>query len=174
VPALGDVGAFTLDDLRRRGFVGFDSVRELTEGVGDLPATPGVYAVVRVTATGPRFLADSPASWFKGKDPTVTVERLNDEWVAGAQTVYIGSGCNLAQRVGLLIAFSNAGATTSIFHWGGRLLWQLEDSQDLLVGWMSEPTGLSSTERDLVDEFVTRFGRMPYANLKRPPIRECP
>ncbi len=100
------------------------------------------------------------------------VERLQQEWVAGAQTLYIGSAKDLQDRIGLLIEFSDAGPDKSVFHRGGRLLWQVEGSDDFEVAW--KPTRSDEfrpLERKLVDEFAEIWGRMPFANLRRPPGR---
>lgn len=56
----------------------------------DVPREPGVYVVVRKTDDPPRFLNDSPAGHFKGRNPTVPVSELDSLWIPGAQIVYIG------------------------------------------------------------------------------------
>lgn len=159
-------------DLRARSFDGFVTVAELASRPERVPSGPGVYAVLREATGPPRFLPRSPASWWKGKDPTVPVEQLEEEWVEGAALLYIGSGGDLRTRVGELVEFSQTGPGRSVRHWGGRLLWQVEGSQAFLVAWKATaPTCFQSTERDLVDEFTRAFGRMPFANLRRPPGR---
>lgn len=165
------MAAFDVEDLRARGFQGFATVGQLADDIAVVPPGPGLYAVALQTGETPVFLEQSPASWFKGKDPTVPVQRLAREWVPDAETLYIGSSIGLRDRIELLIRFSNAGRGASVFHWGGRLLWQLGNAQDLLVSWLSTSSGIGSAERDLVDEFVAAYGRLPFANLKRPPVR---
>lgn len=165
------IGRFDITDLRSRGFEGFIRVRDLMPYLHQVSASLGVYVVVRPLAGLPKFLDASPASWFKREDPTVPVGRLQAEWVPDAQTLYIGSAANLRERIGLLVEFSRAGPERSVFHRGGRLLWQLADAQDLLVAWRVEPKGIGTVERDLVDEFAGIYGRYPFGNLKRPPIR---
>jgi hypothetical protein len=154
---------FDIADLRKRGFVGFVSVAQLAS---EPPPESGVYAVVREATNAPRFLDRSPASWFKGQDPTVSIERLDAEWVADAQTLYLGKASSLSERIGLLVEFSNAGRDRSVFHKGGRLLWQLEDGQELLVAWRVEPD-FEGVEADLQGEFIDTYGRLPFANLRR-------
>lgn len=166
------ISSFDIADLRSRGFEGFIRVHDFTPDPQQVPTSPGVYAVVRPSADPPKFLDASPASWFKREDPTVALERLQAEFVPGVQTLYIGSAANLRERIGLLVEFSRAGPEKSVFHRGGRLLWQIEDAQDLLVAWRVEPEGIGTVERDLVDEFEDIYGRYPFGNLKRPPIRE--
>jgi hypothetical protein len=128
-----------------------------------------VYVVLRESTGPPLFLARSPASWFKGKDPTVPVERLKQEWVEGASPLYVGTSSNLRERLAELAEFSQAGRGRSVRHWGGRMLWQVEGSVDFLVAWKpTAPTCYRTTERDLIDEFVDTYGRLPFANLVRP------
>jgi len=166
------VAAFDLQDLQDRGFSGFVPVRDLDPDPRTVPSATGVYVVVRQSPSPPRFLDQSPGSWFKHKDPTVPVSELEKNWIPGAETLYIGSGTDLRDRIGLLVEFSRAGRNKSVFHWGGRLLWQLADGQDLLVAWRIGPDGIGSTERDLVDEFKDAHGGYPFANLRRPPVRD--
>jgi hypothetical protein len=87
---------FDVPDLRRRGFVGFVPVEQLDDEPLQVPGSSGVYAVVREASDAPRFLKRSDAGWWKGKDPTVPVERLAAEWVAGVQTVCLGDATSLA------------------------------------------------------------------------------
>jgi hypothetical protein len=54
----------------------------------------------------------------------------------------------------------------SVRHYGGRLLWQLEDCQALLVAWKVEPYS-TAPEYDLLEEFIVAHGKLPFANLKR-------
>jgi hypothetical protein len=51
-------------------------------------------------------------------------------------------------------------------HWGGRLLWQVERCENLLVAWLLAPN-FAELESKLIDEFVGQYGRLPFANLKR-------
>jgi hypothetical protein len=48
----------------------------------------------------------------------------------------------------------------------GRYLWQLDQCETLLVAWKVEPD-FAGTETDLIEEFMDRFGSLPFANLKR-------
>jgi hypothetical protein len=58
-------------------------------------------------------------------------------------------------------------------HWGGRFLWQLASSDELLVAWRLE-RDFADAECDLIDEFRDVHGRLPYANLRRGSRTERP
>ncbi|WP_301372846.1 hypothetical protein [Streptomyces xanthophaeus] len=53
-------------------------------------------------------------------------------------------------------------------HWGGPYIWQLADSDALLVAW--RPTteeDAGEAEQDLIDEFEELHGgALPFANLR--------
>jgi hypothetical protein len=157
------VAPFDAEDLRRRGFVGFVPVSTLGSDPPEVPPNSGVYVVVRTEEGTPSFLDRGGGGWFKGKDPTVPPERLAREWVEDAQTLYVGKADSLRSRVGLLATFARG---EPVFHWGGRLLWQVERCEELLVAWRVEPY-FAALESDLIDEFLEAFGRLPFANLKR-------
>jgi hypothetical protein len=162
--------SFSIEGLERRGFTGFLAVCQLGPEPTAVPSHPGVYVVVRRSENPPEYLERSPGSWFKGKDPTVPISDLEQKWVFGATTLYIGSGLDLRARIGLLVAFSRGGQGSSIFHWGGRFLWQLADGQDLQVAWREvAPDSHKAEERALVDEFEEAHGALPFANLRKPP-----
>jgi hypothetical protein len=157
--------AFSISDLRERGFVGFVPVARLSDEPVQAPSDSGVYAIVCEAVETPRFLERSDAGWWKGKDPTVTLDRLAAEWVPGAQTLYLGDAGSLRERIGELAKFSRAHGE-NVRHWGGRLLWQVDGCQELLVAWKVEPYS-TALEHDLLAEFVGAYGRLPFANLKR-------
>lgn len=79
---------WTRAGLEADGFDGFVRFADLQRT--EVPAVPGVYLIVRQRGGAPEFLSSSPAGRFKGKDPSVTRERLEAEWVAGTDVVYIG------------------------------------------------------------------------------------
>lgn len=156
---------FDMDDLRGRGFVGFLPVARLGRPVPlELPATSGNYIVLRSSRDPPRCSSANEGGRWKRRNPTVPVERLRQEWVDGTTTLYIGRAASLRERVGELLRFSDGDASAR--HWGGRLLWQLAVPRELLLCWR-EDQDFARVETALLDEFVQRFGRLPFANLKR-------
>lgn len=49
---------------------------------------------------------------------------------------------------------------------GGRLIWQIQASDDLRVAWTTDFEPLAREAR-LIQAFVDEFGAMPFANLRR-------
>ena len=148
--------------LASLGFEGFVRWADLTRG--DLPAEGGVYVVLREAPATPKFLARSVGGHFKGKDPTVLPATLAAAWVGTSPVVYIGKATSLRAR---LWQYREFGLGKAIGHWGGRYIWQLPDSQSLVVAWRT--TGVqepSDVERELIANFVRDHGRRPFANLK--------
>jgi hypothetical protein len=127
-----------------------------------------VYVVLRASSGRPEFLAVGGGGWWKGNDPTVSIERLESRWVDGTPTLYIGKAKSLRDRVGELLRFSDGEA---VRHRGGRLLWQLGGAQDFLLGWREEPD-FGGVETDLIDEFLDHFGQLPFAKSR--PRSKCP
>jgi hypothetical protein len=166
------VEEFTRDGLAAAGFMGFQSFTQLREThCSQVPTNSGVYVVLREDANAPTFLLKSPGGWFKKKDPTLPVTKLEDKWVSGAHVVYIGRSSELRSR---LLDYGAFGLGSPVRHWGGRLIWQIPNSQQFTVAWqvINPPATPQSEERRLIDAFVSEYGHLPFANLNRPRSRE--
>ncbi|MFB7876090.1 hypothetical protein ACFC06_12610 [Nocardia sp. NPDC056064] len=147
------------------GFEGFVPFADLLKS--DVPTGLGVYVVTRPASAPPVFLPQSPAGWFKGKDPTVPVSELQTSWVPGESVIYIGkANAGVSGKRGMrkrLNEYRRHGAGQPVGHWGGRLIWQLTDSAELLVGWREE-SDARALEKAMIAEFVTMYGKRPFAN----------
>lgn len=152
----------TIEQLVRQGFQGFVPISVLRDGAHrELPSCSGVYAIVRQAETAPVFLERSPGGWFKGKDPTVSAYELKQKWVDASPVLYYGKANVLSRRIKQYLDF---GAGKPIGHWGGRLIWQVEASDEFEVAWMpcENPRGVESS---LIQAFLANHGKLPFANL---------
>jgi hypothetical protein len=154
--------AWSRASLVKHGFVGWVTFDALADELPAVSTGPGVYAVLRETLATPEFLSTNPGGRFKGRDPSVPDEALQANWVDGAPVAYIGKADNLRRR---LREFMRFGQGAPIGHWGGRLIWQLADSEDLLVAWAETPGRVArEVEAELLAAFRSVWGKPPFAN----------
>jgi len=157
----------TIDGLRGEAFDGFVTFEQLRKDANAVPLTGGVYIVARQASDPPAFLAESCGGHFKGRNPTELVDALESKWVPDAEVLYIGKGDVLRRRVKQYASF---GAGRPIGHWGGRYIWQLPDSDQLIVAWKA--CDVDETPGYLEGRLATRFkqiyGRLPFANIVDP------
>jgi hypothetical protein len=158
--------SFQRTDLESAGFVGWRTWEKLREtDFSEVPSAPAAYVVYRPSTGEPSLLATNPGGRFKDQDPSVTVEMLRAKWVPDSLVVYIGKADVASRR---LKQFARFGAGEPVGHWGGRYLWQLADSADLLVAWHA--IAWSEAARDYEKRLLARFaelhaGARPFANL---------
>lgn len=166
LPLLPLPGSFLRAGLEAVGFVGWMTWAELrAHDLAVVPCAAAAYVVYRPSAHGPVFLDANPGGRFKGRDPTVAVDTLQARWVPGAHVVYIGKADDARRR---LRQFARFGAGDPIGHWGGRYIWQLADSDELLVAWHT--VSWEESARDYEKRLLARFaelhnGARPFANL---------
>jgi len=159
----------SLERIRAAGFEGFHSIASLRGSLlAPVPETPGIYLILRDAEQTPRFLSKSPAGKFKKRDPTLPLAELRAAWLPSSTVLYIGKAGGLLTRATLrsrLRAYLRHGAGASAAHWGGRAIWQLADSSELLVAWRFEAGQRTrDTERALIGEFLKEYHRRPFAN----------
>jgi hypothetical protein len=154
---------FTRDRLEAEGFLGWVTFDRLDGLLAvQIPAVGGVYVVMRVDEAPATYLEANPGGRFKGRDPSVSTEALEANWVAGAAVVYIGKANKLRRR---LREYKRFGQGVPIGHWGGRLIWQLAESAKLLVAWKETPDEApTAVESRLIEEFRSAHGKPPFAN----------
>jgi hypothetical protein len=158
--------SFSRIDLEALGFEGWCTWAALRKAhFAAVPAGPAVYVIYRAAAAAPSFLGVNPGGRFKDKDPSVPLDVLTSSWVPGAHVVYIGKA-DVADR--RLKQFARFGAGEPVGHWGGRYIWQLSDSDELLVAWheISWVEQARQYEKRLLDRFGELHGVVrPFANL---------
>ncbi|MBD3591117.1 MULTISPECIES: hypothetical protein [unclassified Bacteroides] len=157
--------------LKANGFTGFKTMQELMENNLCIPKEMGVYAVLRENKDSPTFLVHGTGGFFKGDNPNVSIETLQNEWVEDTDILYIGkaggteSNATLYSRLRQYLQF---GQEKAVGHKGGRYIWQLKDSRSLIVCWKvlvhEEPRNV---EREMIQAFKSdhQFKR-PFANLQ--------
>lgn len=107
-------------------------------GCSVIPNEMGVYVIVRESTVPPVFLERSIGGYFKGKDPTLPVDELRRNWISNMHVIYIGKAGGLSSAATLrsrLKQYMDFGCGKPIGHQGGRMIWQLADSDELIVGW---------------------------------------
>ncbi len=159
----------SLKEMKKEEFCGFVSVGELQEyNCEQVPKTPGVYFILH-ESNAPRFRKESIGGHFKGKNPTVDQKELFQNWVEDSKIVYIGkagSPTGSATLQSRLRQYMKFGQGKPIGHWGGRYIWQLENSSELIVTW--KPTnGVDprEIEKSQISSHKSTHGKRPFANL---------
>ena len=126
----------TIDDLKAAGFEGFIPVAQLQTDSTAIPRTAGVYMVVYTGENIPEFLSRGTGGFFKGKDPNVSITELETNWVENTCVVYIGKAGKLknckATIQSRLKQYLDFGAGKKSGHKGGRYIWQIKNSGNLL------------------------------------------
>lgn len=157
------------EEMKDAGFSGFKKMSELFEDSSTIPKVKGVYMVLNLSNKQPKFLEIGTGGHFKGKNPNVSLSELKSNWIKDSFVVYIGkagkegSKATLQSRLRQYLGFGKGG---NIGHWGGRLIWQLANSNELVVCWLPMPSGDPRVyESELLKTFVVKFGARPFANL---------
>ena len=161
---------FKKSDLKLYGFQGFVPVSNFkTKGCDIIPKKKGIYIVIREDMENVTFLEQSIGGFFKDKCPTVPIGELKNNWIENACVLYIGkaggaaSAATLFSRIRQYVRF---GMGAKVGHWGGRYIWQLKNSDSLLIAWkpldQEEPHLIESY---LIEKFANFYGKRPFANL---------
>lgn len=152
-------------------FSGFLTIQELMNNNDLIPSTKGVYMVLRNTTEAPCFLKIGTGGFFKEKDPNVSIEELQKNWIEDSPIMYIGkaggkkSNATLKSRLKQYLDF---GQKKKVGHKGGRYIWQLADAYSLVICWKElteeEPR---EVEKKMIQAFKDEHdGQRPFANLQ--------
>jgi hypothetical protein len=160
----------TKTDLKEIGFQGFVTIGSLFKNSSTIPNVKGVYMILYLSAAAPKFRTIGSGGHFKEKNPNVSLQLLQDNWVDKATIVYIGKAgsesgsATLQSRLKQYLSF---GQGKAVGHWGGRLIWQLPFAEDLIVCWKTTPQQEPSViESYLIGQFKEFYNKRPFANLK--------
>ena len=158
----------SIEGIRKSGFHGFLPISALqTSRCCEVPNEPGVYLILRPNSARPEFLVESVGGHFKRRNPTVLVDRLQENWVEDALILNIGKvGPRKATLKSRLWQYLRFGQGEAVGHWGGRYIWQLTQSCNLLVCWKITPVDPRKVEKALIEEFKTAHGKLPFANMQ--------
>lgn len=160
-----------VDGIVACGFEGGLTIRNLQSTCAAIPKKRGVYVVVRDSPSPPLFHPVSTGAHLKQRDPSVSIEILEERWAHNAVVLYIGKAGGEKQKTNLqgrIRSYVEYGQNKPRRHWGGRYIWQLVDFQELRVFWRvcesAEPSGVESA---LIREFEEIYNALPFANLRR-------
>ena len=122
---------------------------------------------MRLKDSEPEFLEQGTGGFFKKKEPrnpNVSIAELRDNWVPNEAIIYIGKATSLKSRLGSYLRFGGGKFAT---HWGGRYIWQLKDSRELLVCWKETDENPRVVEEEIIAQFKKEHGgKRPFANLQ--------
>ena len=79
-----------IGEIKKAGFTGFVSMKQLFLDSSVLPAIKGVYMVLNLDMNLHDFLPVGSGGYFKGKNPNVSISELKANWVENTIVVYIG------------------------------------------------------------------------------------
>jgi hypothetical protein len=159
-----------IDELKKIGFDGFKTMQELFVDSSVIPPLKGIYLILHLDRREPSYLKKGSGGYFKGKDPNVAVGELRIKWIEKTIVIYIGKAgsekgkSTLNSRLKQYLAF---GQGKNVGHWGGRHIWQITFSKDLVVCWRQFPNSdPRTTEKELIRDFKAQYnGLRPFANL---------
>lgn len=159
-----------IEQIKNAGFVGFKAMKDLFADSSTIPKIKGVYLVLNPT-NKVEFLTVGTCGHFKGENPNVSIAKLQENWIEKTIVLYIGKAGKAGSAVTLqsrLKQYFGNGQGKNGGHRGGRFIWQLKHSYDLVVCWKELPIEDPRTvEADLIRDFVSKFSNLPFANLKR-------
>lgn len=163
-----------IKEIKEAGFVGFVKMGELFHDTSCIPPIKGVYFILKTDKKPPEFLSIGTGGYFNGENPNVSIAKLKSNWVEGIIVIYIGKGGGFNKKKGVesyatlksrLKTFISFGNGNKAAHRGGKYIWQLKNSAELLVCWLptpeKEPTDI---ETYFITEFKKQYNQRPFAN----------
>lgn len=167
----------SIKEIKAKGFIGFEKMSDLFEDKSSIPKIKGVYMVLYLDKKYPEFISigSGPSLYKKKINPNVSIQELKSNWMEGTIVINIGKAGGLNQKGvegqetlrSRLSTYFSFGQGNDVRHYGGRLIWQLKDSKDLVVCWKKMPEEEPrDIEQNLIKEFSDLYGQRPFANLQ--------
>jgi hypothetical protein len=163
---------FDFNDIKaieELGFLGFIKLGDLFDNSSIIPDIKGIYMILYNNNNTPEFLITGTGGHFKGKNPNISMQALKHNWIEDTKVVYIGKAGGDDSKATLrsrLTQYFRFGQGKNVGHWGGRLIWQIKNSKELLVCWKPLPNAdPRDAESELIQKFVTVYRKRPFANL---------
>ena len=157
------------------GFTGFIRLKDIENDYSIFPDCKGLYIIYIDDNQDISFCNPGTGGFFKGKDPNIEIEELKGKWVNDANVLYIGKAggttkngrvykSTLRKRIKEYMKF---GKGKNIGHWGGRYIWQIKESDDLIIAYkILDADNPVIEEQKLINKFKNHYnGRLPFANL---------
>ena len=158
-----------IDQIKEFGFTGFIAFSELLFDKSTVPLEKGVYLVLNPKRTA-ELLPVGSGGCFRGKNPNVPIDILKSHWIDDVLVVYVGKAGGkgkIATLQSRLLQYARFGRGENACHYGGRYIWQLSNSADLIVCWKPTPyNNPREVEHELIAAFKRKYGRRPFANLQ--------
>lgn len=159
----------SVDEIKSQGFVGFKKVSELYDDSSCIPKCAGVYLVIYSDKILPVFIPKGTSGKYK-RELNLSCEELKNNWVSTSPVLYIGKASltkntSLRKRIRDYVLF---GYGKPVAHRGGRFIWQLENSKNLIVCW-KEVVGDNprELEKELILNFSNKHTKKPFANMNK-------
>ena len=161
-----------IDAVKKLGFSGFKTIKQLWDDHSVLPNAKGVYMVLNPDCARKSILEKGVGGFFKDRDPNVPVSNLTKRWVENCHVLYFGkAGGNPESTATLrtrLKQYLDFGSGKPVGHYGGRFIWQLAHHPELIVAWKETPNDDPRKIEDrLIKEFEDYYGKLPFANIVR-------
>jgi len=159
----------SIDKIKEAGFSGFEKMSDLFINSSSVPKVKGVYLILNPNFKKAEYLQIGTGGYFKGRNPNIMIDELKENWVDKSLVVYIGKAGSQTGKATLhsrLKQYFGFGQGKNIGHWGGRLIWQLKNSNELIVCWKSLQDGDPRlVENKIIKDFISKFSKRPFANL---------
>lgn len=156
-------------ELKNSSFEGFYTIGSLMKNsCSTIPRQKGVYLVLN-HKNEHSFLDENVGGHFKGKNPTLPINKLIDNWVGKSRILYIGKAGGFSSKATLhsrLKQYMRFGNGEPVGHWGGRLIWQIKSNRKLLIAYkMLNGVEPREYEKTLISNFIESYKKLPFANL---------